>query len=213
MVTTLAADYRGDAQIVRVPEVLAYYRWHPNGQISSVKWRQVLDAWQVRRDFAQRNPELIAHFDAQTRRELLDGVLLKAGYVAYWKRDLVSAHRLFRERPPRGMALKDARYLFRASCRSRRTSAGRNRRRLKQGDEVPRPAALQPMISVALCTHNHPIASQGTAKHPAVIWSQPASCDHRQRVDDGIRTRNQSFDIWPGRQRRRPLQRAQPGNP
>ena len=35
-------------KFVRVPEVLAFYRWHGQGQISSVKWRQVLDAWQVR---------------------------------------------------------------------------------------------------------------------------------------------------------------------
>jgi hypothetical protein len=27
-----------------VPEVLAFYRWHGAGQISAVKWRQVLDA-------------------------------------------------------------------------------------------------------------------------------------------------------------------------
>jgi glycosyltransferase involved in cell wall biosynthesis len=31
-------------RIKRVPEVLAFYRWHHRGQISAVKWRQVLDA-------------------------------------------------------------------------------------------------------------------------------------------------------------------------
>ena len=99
--------------IVRVPEVLAYYRWHGSGQISSVKWRQVLDAWQVRRDFASRNPRLLAPFDKRTRRELVDGILLKAGYTAYWKRDLVSAHRLFREAALHGVwHLKDAKYVI-----------------------------------------------------------------------------------------------------
>jgi len=100
-------------KIVRVPEVLAFYRWHANGQISSVKWRQVLDAWSVRREFASRNPPLLAHLDPATRRELVDGVLIKAGYTAYWKRDLVSAHRLFREAILHGTwRLKDAKYVI-----------------------------------------------------------------------------------------------------
>jgi glycosyltransferase involved in cell wall biosynthesis len=100
-------------RIVRVPEVLAYYRWHSQGQISSVKWRQVLDAWQVRRDFVRRNPRLVAHLDRTTRRDLVDGVLLRAGYAAYWKRDLVSAHRLFRMAALHGAwRLADAKYVM-----------------------------------------------------------------------------------------------------
>ena len=99
--------------IVLVPEVLAFYRWHDQGQISSVKWRQVLNAWQVRRDFAKNNPNLIAHLDARSRRELLDGCLLKAGYVAYWKRDLTSAQHLFRKAILRGYwRMRDAKYVL-----------------------------------------------------------------------------------------------------
>jgi len=89
----LAATHK----LVRVPEVLAFYRWHDQGQISSVKWRQVLDAWQVRRDFAHTHPDLVAHLEPGELRELVDGTLLRAGYTAYWKRDLVSAQRLFRK--------------------------------------------------------------------------------------------------------------------
>ena len=100
-------------KLVRVPEVLAFYRWHGQGQISSVKWRQVLDAWQVRHDFARNHPELIAHLAAGDLRELLDASLLRAGYAAYWKRDLVSAQRLFRKAARRGSwRLRDAKYVL-----------------------------------------------------------------------------------------------------
>lgn len=100
-------------KMVRVPEVLAYYRWHGQTQISSVKWRQVLDAWQVRQDFVQDHPELIAHLAPHARRELVDGCLLRAGYTAFWKRDLTSAQRLFRKALQRGYwRLGDAKYVL-----------------------------------------------------------------------------------------------------
>lgn len=98
---------------VRVPEVLAFYRWHGEGQISSVKWRQVLDAWQVRKDFIREHPEQVAHLPQAALRELVDGVVLRAGYAAYWKRDLVSAQRLFRTAARRGYwRLRDAKYVL-----------------------------------------------------------------------------------------------------
>jgi GT2 family glycosyltransferase len=82
--------------IVRVPEVLAFYRWHNHGQISSVKWRQQLDAWQVRKDFAAQHSELIEHLELSTLDELINGPLQKQALEAFWKRDLVSAQKLFR---------------------------------------------------------------------------------------------------------------------
>ena len=100
-------------KLIWVPEVLAFYRWHDQGQISSVKWRQVLDAWQVRQDFARNHPDLVAHLAPDKLRELLDGSLLDAGYAAYWKRDLVSAQRLFRKAALRGYwRLRDAKYVL-----------------------------------------------------------------------------------------------------
>lgn len=99
--------------IVRVPEVLAIYRWHDQGQISAVKWRQVLEAWQVRQDFIREHPEQVTHIAPETLRELLDGSLLHAGYAAYWKRDLVSAQQLFRKAVRRGYwRLRDAKYVL-----------------------------------------------------------------------------------------------------
>jgi GT2 family glycosyltransferase len=83
-------------RIVRVPEVLAYYRWHSAGQISAVKWRQALDALAVRRDFIRANPLLVAHLPPRRLRELTEGQVLQQAYGALWKRDIASAHKLFR---------------------------------------------------------------------------------------------------------------------
>lgn len=100
-------------KFVRVPEVLAYYRWHDHGQISAVKWRQVIEAWQVRREFVQNHRGLVSHLASAVLRDLIDGSLLRAGYAAYWKRDLVSAQRLFRKVVRRGCwHLRDARYVL-----------------------------------------------------------------------------------------------------
>lgn len=100
-------------KMVRVAEVLAFYRWHGEGQISAVKWRQVLDAWQVRRDFISSHPDLVAHLGPVALRDLLDGSLLRAAYAAYWKRDLVSAQRLFRVAARRGSwRARDAKFVL-----------------------------------------------------------------------------------------------------
>jgi glycosyltransferase involved in cell wall biosynthesis len=84
-------------KLVRVPEVLAYYRWHNGGQISANRYKQVLDSWRVRRDFVESNRPLVSHLSRQALRDKTDGVLLQYAYRAYWDRDLVSAQRLFRK--------------------------------------------------------------------------------------------------------------------
>ena len=89
--------YAYDQRLVRVPEVLAFYRWHDHGQISKTKWRQVLDARMVRQDFINDNPALVNGLDAVSQRELINAPLLKEAYRAHWNRDLVSAQKLFRE--------------------------------------------------------------------------------------------------------------------
>ena len=82
--------------IAQVPEVLAYYRWHDKGQISSIKWRQVLDAWSVRKGFISANPELVAHLSTETIDSLLNAPLSRQAYEAFWRRDHLSAQKLFR---------------------------------------------------------------------------------------------------------------------
>lgn len=83
-------------KMFRVPEILAFYRWHQQGQISSVKWQQVLNALQVKTDFIAHHTDLVGHIPAQELHELTNGYVLKQAYTAFWKRDLVSAQKLFR---------------------------------------------------------------------------------------------------------------------
>jgi hypothetical protein len=83
-------------RMVLVPEVLAYYRWHDGGQISAVRWRQAMDAWRARRDFAREHPDAVAHLARDELRVLVDGALWKAAHRAYWMGDLGSAQKLYR---------------------------------------------------------------------------------------------------------------------
>lgn len=83
-------------RMVRVPEVMAFYRWHTGGQVSSVKWRQVLDALAAQTDFIERNPELVSHLSKDCLNDLTEGKVLRQAYRAVWGRDVASAHKLFR---------------------------------------------------------------------------------------------------------------------
>jgi glycosyltransferase involved in cell wall biosynthesis len=108
------------SNIVRVPEVLAYYRWHGNGQISATRWRQVLDAVQVRRDFVTCYPDMVKHLPSETLCQLVDGQLLNEAYRSYWSRDLVNAQKLFRAAfARRAWHVKDLKYLLPALLPSR----------------------------------------------------------------------------------------------
>ncbi len=82
--------------IARVEEVLAFYRHHNEGQITSKQWRQARNSWLVKKKFVQSNPEAAAGIPPARLKELIDGGLLRRGYDAYWKRDLVSAQKIFR---------------------------------------------------------------------------------------------------------------------
>jgi GT2 family glycosyltransferase len=102
-------------RIKRVPEVLAFYRWHQLGQVSAVKWRQVLDALDAQQDFIRHNPSLVAHLSAERLRDLTEGQVLRQAYRAFWKRDLVSARKLFRHAAAKGTyRLGDLRYILSA---------------------------------------------------------------------------------------------------
>ncbi|MDB4409748.1 glycosyltransferase [Gammaproteobacteria bacterium] len=106
--------------IVRLPEVMAYYRWHGDGQISSTKWKQVMDAVQVRRDFVKRYPDKINHLSLESLNKLVDGQLLSEAYRTYWSRDLVNAQKLFRAAfARRAWHMKDLKYLLPALLPSR----------------------------------------------------------------------------------------------
>jgi glycosyltransferase involved in cell wall biosynthesis len=82
-------------EIVRVPEVMAFYHWR-GGQISSDRSRQILDAVAVRRDFVRHNPSLVKHIPKRRIAELIDGYLGDRAYEALWRRQLRTAQKLFR---------------------------------------------------------------------------------------------------------------------
>lgn len=99
--------------ITRVPAVLAYYRWHGSSQISATKWKQVLDAIQVRQDFIRDYPDLVSHLSTEAIYELVDGRVLKEAYRAYWRRDLANSQKLFRAAlARRAWHAKDLKYLI-----------------------------------------------------------------------------------------------------
>ncbi len=83
--------------LVRVPEVLAFYRWHGSGQISHDRWRQTLSSVEVRRRFAAAHPRRVAGLSPRRLRELIHAPLITNGYQAYWRRDLHTARQLFRQ--------------------------------------------------------------------------------------------------------------------
>jgi glycosyltransferase involved in cell wall biosynthesis len=96
-----------------VPEVLAFYRHHQSGQITSTQWRQARNVWIVKRKFVREHPDLVRHLSRAQLRELIDGGLLKRGYDNFWRRDLESAQRIFRMSLVKGgWAAKDLRYLL-----------------------------------------------------------------------------------------------------
>ncbi len=79
-----------------VPEVMAFYRHHASGQITSKQWRQAGNTWRVKRKFLRDHPDLVAHLTQAQIKELVEGALLKRGYDNFWKRDLLSAQKIFR---------------------------------------------------------------------------------------------------------------------
>jgi len=98
--------------IRRVDEVLAFYRHHGEGQITSKQWIQARNVWLVKKKFVKRFPHLVAHLSQAALRELIDGGLLRRGYENYWRRDLVSARHIFRMVWRTGSwGLKDLKYL------------------------------------------------------------------------------------------------------
>lgn len=100
-------------KIVRVPEVMAFYRHKVAGQITSKQWVQAENTRLVKHKFASSHPTLVAHFTRTKLRELIDGAYLKRGYQAYWRRDLVTAWHVFRKvLRIGGWGISDLKYLL-----------------------------------------------------------------------------------------------------
>ena len=99
--------------VVRVPEVLAYYRRYPRGTAHIPRWRQVFDAIAVREDFVRHHPEQIHHLGRAERHHLIYGSLLAEAYRCHWRRDTDSARRLFRRAARKAnWHLSDSKYIL-----------------------------------------------------------------------------------------------------
>ncbi|WP_324780172.1 glycosyltransferase family 2 protein [Thiobacillus sedimenti] len=81
--------------LVRVPEVLAYYRHHGNQMIAD-QARIALAHFDVQQAYLTAHPEIASRFSRRALRALTDGELLLRGYACYWQRDLPAARRIFR---------------------------------------------------------------------------------------------------------------------
>lgn len=99
--------------IVLVPEVMAFYRHHGSGQITSKQWIQAENSRLVKKKFVRANPQLVSHFTRDKIKQLIDGGLLRRGYSAYWQRDLTTAWHIFRKSlVVGGWKAKDLKYLI-----------------------------------------------------------------------------------------------------
>ena len=99
--------------VVRVPEVLAFYRRYPRGDAHIPRWRQVFDAIAVREDFVRRHPAQVAHLGRAERDARVYGSLLPEAYRCHWRRDTDSARRLFRRAARKAeWRVRDAKYIL-----------------------------------------------------------------------------------------------------
>ncbi len=85
-----------NAPIVRVPEVLAFYHFHDDGQASANKARAALHHLHAQRAYLARHPDFQALLGKRKARTLMLGELLARGYICYWKRELPAARHIFR---------------------------------------------------------------------------------------------------------------------
>lgn len=101
------------AAIVRVPEVLAFYHFHGNGQASGDHARAALQHWQAQQQHLASHPVFAARLGAARIRTLTTGELLKRGYACYWQRDLPAARKIFRAVMKQGYGtLADWKYML-----------------------------------------------------------------------------------------------------
>lgn len=85
-----------DACLVRVKDVLAFYRHHGHGQTTADRARIARDHWLVQQSYIHRHPDVRSRIGKKKLRSITHGELLRRGYVCYWDRDLECARRIFR---------------------------------------------------------------------------------------------------------------------
>jgi len=88
--------------LVRVPEVLAFYRHHGSGQATADRARLARDQYRVQNAFLARHPEVAEGLGRRRARGIVCAGLRRRTYAAYWDRDLDAARDLFRFALARG---------------------------------------------------------------------------------------------------------------
>jgi len=89
-------DIAVDAPIVRVPEVLAFYRHHGAAQATADCARAALDQLHVQEEFLARHPAVRDHVGIKRCAALVSDAFRKQALQAYWQRNLPAARVLFR---------------------------------------------------------------------------------------------------------------------
>jgi glycosyltransferase involved in cell wall biosynthesis len=84
-------------KIILVPEALAFYYFHGEGQISSQPWKQAINGWRIKRSFLSAHSSVIADIGKKRISELVDRGLLQRGFFYYWRRDLDTSQKIFRK--------------------------------------------------------------------------------------------------------------------
>ena len=82
-------------RLVRVPEVLAFYRHYARNDNGIPRWRQVFDAVDVREDFVRHHSDITGALGPAKRRALVYDTLLSEAYRCHWRRNTQSSRRLF----------------------------------------------------------------------------------------------------------------------
>lgn len=101
--------------IVRVPEVFAYYRHHKALADTDKRGRDTVYLYNIKKAFVSAHPDWVADIPAATLRDCIDGGLMRRAYQHYWKRELKSAHLVFRTAfKERVFGMKDLKYVLTA---------------------------------------------------------------------------------------------------
>ena len=82
-------------RLVRVPDVLAFYRHYARHENGIPHWRQVFDAVGVRQDFVRHHSDIAGVLSPAKRRALVYDTLLSEAYRCHWRRNTQSSRRLF----------------------------------------------------------------------------------------------------------------------
>lgn len=83
--------------LIRVPEVMAFYHFHNGEQATQNKEKIALNHWYAQQKFLQQNPEIIPMLGKSKIRQLMHGKLLHRGFQCYWNSDLKTARTIFRK--------------------------------------------------------------------------------------------------------------------